>query len=130
MSYSNSGSLEKNNIILEFLKGLIVSMMISFVLVLAFAFSLKWWEASENMILPINLAIKLVSVCAGAAVAVKGDKKGLVKGMVFGLVYMTFAFVCFSILAQTFELDLSFVLDLVCSAVAGGIVGIIKVNKK
>ena len=124
MSYSASESLEKSNLIFDFLKGLIVAMTISFGLVLAFAFSLKWWQINESMIMPMNLLIKMVSVIFGAMVAVKGERGGLVKGLAFGLLYMTVAFVSFSILANTFFLDL------ICSAVAGAIVGIIKVNRK
>ena len=130
MSYSVSDSLEKNSLVFDYLKGLIVSMMISFGLVLAFAFSLKWWEIGDEMIMPINLTIKIISVCVGSIVAIKGDHKGLIKGLVFGIVYMAVAFTSFSFLAKTFVLDLSFFLDLICSAVAGGIVGIIKVNRK
>ena len=130
MSYSVRDSLEKNSLVFDYLKGLIISMMISFGLVLAFAFSLKWWEVGDGMIMPINLAIKIISVCVGSIIAIKGEHKGLVKGVVFGIIYMAVAFISFSILANTFVLDLSFFLDLICSAVAGGIVGIIKVNRK
>ena len=130
MSYSVRDSLEKNSLVFDYLKGLIISMMISFGLVLVFAFSLKWWEVGDGMIMPINLAIKIISVCVGSIIAIKGEHKGLVKGVVFGIIYMAVAFISFSILANTFVLDLSFFLDLICSAVAGGIVGIIKVNRK
>ncbi len=130
MSYLENETIEKNNVVFDFLKGLIVSMTISFGLVLAFAFSLRWWQVNESMIMPMNLLIKMVSVIFGAMVAIKGDRAGLVKGLVFGLLYMSVAFISFSFLANTFVLDLSFFLDLVCSAVAGAIVGIIKVNRK
>ena len=130
MSYSGVGNLEKNNVILDYLKGLTVAMLTSFALVIAFAFSLKWLDFNDSAILPVNLGIKLISVVLGSSVAVKGESKGLLKGFCFGVVYMTVAFVSFSILANTFALDLSFILDLICSAVAGGIVGIVKVNKK
>ena len=130
MSYSASETMEKSNLFFDFLKGLIVSMTISFGLVLAFAFSLKWWQINETMIMPMNLLIKMVSVIFGSMVAVKGERAGLVKGVLFGLLYMTVAFVSFSVLANTFALDISFFLDLICSAVAGAIVGIIKVNRK
>ena len=130
MSYSTSETMEKNNLIFDYLKGLVVAMTISFGLVLAFAFSLKWWQINESMIMPMNLLIKMVSVIFGAMVAIKGERAGLVKGVVFGLVYMIVAFVSFSILANTFSLDIGFFLDLICSAVAGAIVGIIKVNRK
>ena len=130
MSYSSAIKSEKNNLVLDYLKGLILSMMLSFGLVLIFAFSLKWIAINDSTIMPINLAIKIISVIFGSMVAVKGDSKGLVKGVIFGMVYMLVAFVSFSILASSFMFDLSFLLDVVCSAIAGGIVGIIKVNKR
>ena len=130
MAFVAGETLEKRGVILDYLKGLIVSMMISFGLVLIFAFSLKWLSLNDSVIVPVNLAIKIVSVVIGSMIAVKGETKGLIKGLFFGLIYMTIAFVSFSILANSFILDISFVLDLICSAVAGGIVGIIKVNRK
>lgn len=130
MSYSSTVKLEKNNVVLDYVKGLIISMLVSFGLVLIFAFSLKWINLNDSAIMPINLGIKILSAVIGSAVAVKGGSKGLVKGAVFGIIYMFLAFVSFSILANTFAFDLSFLLDLVCSAIAGGIVGIVKVNKK
>lgn len=130
MTYSSAMKSEKNNLVLDYLKGLILSMMLSFGLVLIFAFSLKWIAINDSIIMPINLAIKIISVIFGSMVAVKGDSKGLVKGVIFGMVYMLVAFVSFSILASAFMFDLSFLLDVVCSAIAGGIVGIIKVNKR
>ena len=130
MAYSSSERLEKSNVVLDYAKGLIVSMMISFALVIGFAFSLKWIAFNDSAIIPVNLAIKVISVVVGAIIAVKGEQKGLFKGVIFGFLYMVIAFSCFSILANTFALDLSFILDLICSAIAGGIVGIIKVNRK
>lgn len=130
MAYSSSDRLEKSNVFLDYTKGLIVAMMISFALVIGFAFSLKWLEFNDSLIMPINLAIKVISVVFGSFIAVKGEERGLFKGLIFGVLYMSIAFASFSILANTFILDLSFFLDLICSAVAGGIVGIIKVNRK
>ena len=130
MAYSSSDRLEKGSVVLNYAKGLIVSMMISFAFVIGFAFSLKWFTFNDSVIVPVNLAIKVLSVIIGSMIAVKGDEKGLFKGVIFGVLYMMIAFGSFSVLANTFILDLSFFLDLICSAVAGGIVGIIKVNRK
>ena len=98
----------------DFLKGLIISMMISFGLIILFAFSLKWFSLNDGVIVPVNLAIKMLSVIIGAMIAVKGESKGLIKGLAFGIIYMSVAFISFSILANSFAFDLSFVLDLIC----------------
>ena len=130
MSFSKSKSSSvSENIILNYLKGLIVSMLVSFALVILLAFSLKWFSISEKFISPLNLAIKTISVVIGSCIAIKGESKGLIKGIVFGFLYITAAFASFSFLAKTFLVDLSFMLDVLFACVAGGTVGIIKVNR-
>lgn len=130
MSFVKSKSLSSNgNLILNYLKGLIVSMLVSFALVILLAFSLKWFSLSEKFISPLNLAIKTISVLFGACIAVKGETKGLIKGLIFGLLYILLAFVSFSFLANSFSFDLSLLLDILFACVAGGTVGVIKVNR-
>lgn len=128
MSFAKSDRLS-NNLLLNFLKGLIVSMLISFGLIILLVFCLKWFSFNEKYITSLNLAIKTISVLVGSSIAIKGESKGLVKGVCFGLLYIFVAFVSFSILAKTFSMDLSFLLDVVFSCLAGGLVGIIKVNR-
>ena len=131
MSYSKYKTEKINgNIVINFLKGLIIAMLISFALVIVLAFSLKWFSIDEKLISPLNIAIKIISVVVGAIIAVKGDTKGMLKGIVFGFLYIALAFVSFSFLAKSFSFDLSLLLDVVCSAIAGGLVGIIKVNSR
>lgn len=130
MLFAKSKSSElKGNIIINYLKGLIVSMMVSFILVILLAFSLKWFSLNEKYIQPLNLAIKTISVFVGAFIAIKGNSKGLIKGVSFGLLYIFVAFACFSILANTYTFDLSLFLDMLFACVAGGTVGVIKVNR-
>ena len=130
MSFSKSKSSTVGyNLILSYLKGLIVSMLVSFALVILLAFSLKWFSMSEKLISPLNLAIKTISVLIGSCIAVKGESRGLLKGVLFGFLYISLAFVSFSFLANTFSMDLSLILDVLFACIAGGIVGIIKVNK-
>lgn len=128
MAFAKSEKLS-NNLLLSFVKGLIVSMLISFGLIILLAFCLKWFSLDEKYILPLNLAIKTISVLVGSGIAIKGESRGLIKGVSFGFLYIITAFVSFSILAKSFSVSLSFVLDVVFACLAGGLVGIIKVNK-
>lgn len=130
MFYSKSKTEKiSSNIVVSFLKGLIVSMLVSFALIIMLALSLKWFSLDEKFISPINLAIKTISVVVGSCIAVKGESRGLIKGVAFGLLYIVSAFVSFSVLAKSFALDMSFLLDVLFAGIAGGIVGIIKVNR-
>lgn len=126
MSFSNSST--KKNSVICYLKGLIVAMLVTFALIILLACSLKWFSLDEKYITPINLAIKTISVVIGSLIAIKSETKGLVRGILFGLLYIVLAFATFSIFAKTIVLDLSFILDVVFSCLAGGIVGILKVN--
>ena len=127
---SKTSDRTNDNVVFDFLKGLIVASLLSLGLIVLFAFCLKWFSLSDNVILPITLLIKMISVVIGSLIAVKGDSKGLLKGVLFGLIYILFAFVIFSFLAGTFNIGLSFLLDIVAASLLGGIVGIIKVNRK
>ncbi|MBR3885488.1 MAG: TIGR04086 family membrane protein [Clostridia bacterium] len=130
MSFSKSKTYDsKANLFVSFLKGLIVSMLVSFALIILLAFSLKWFSLNEKFISPLNLLIKTISVLIGSIIAIKGESKGLVKGIVFGFLYVALAFSSFSFLANSFVFDLSLLLDIVFACVAGGTVGVIKVNR-
>ena len=87
------------------------------------------FEISDVFIVPATLLIKGISVLVGAVVAIKGTNKGLVKGAVFGAVYIVVALVVFSVLAGTFQVGVSTILDVAFASLLGGIVGIVKVNK-
>lgn len=128
-SFSKAHHISNENIVFSFLKGLIVSLLISFALVIFFAFCLKWFDISENNLFIGTMAIKAISVFMGAIVAIKSKSKGLIKGILFGLIYIFLAFVVFSLLAGTFEFDGQTALDFIASAIIGGIVGVVKVNK-
>ena len=121
---------ENKSDIISFLIGLVVSVILSFVLVIILAFALKWILIDEKYIVPLNLAIKVISVIVGASIAIRGSSKGLLKGVMFGFLYILLAFISFSILAHSFSIDFSLLLDVICTCITGGIIGIIKVNAR
>ena len=52
------------------------------------------------------------------------------KGSMFGFVYILVAFTIFSFISGTFNFNVSGILDGIFAMLGGGIVGIIKVNRK
>lgn len=121
--------LTNENIVFDFVKGLLVATLLSLGLVVLFAFCMKWFSIPDEFITPATLLIKGLSALVGSILAVKGNSKGLLKGMTFGAIYIVLAFVIFSILAGTFDIGLGLVLDLAFASLLSGIVGIVKVNK-
>lgn len=129
-SNTKTEKLDSSSTIFNFIKGMIVSLIVSLGLIVIFALILKWFDLSENLITPITFVIKYISVVFGSIIAVKGDSKGLIKGAIFGALYTFFAFVVFSFLSKSFVMDITTLLDFASSILLGAIVGIIKVNKK
>ena len=126
---SKTKSIAKENIVFDFVKGLIVSIILSFALIIVFALFIKWLDLSDVWIVPITLLIKAISVLLGSIIAIKGTSRGLIKGAVFGTIYILFAFVIFGTLAGSFSFDVGLLLDFAFAALLGAIVGIIKVNR-
>lgn len=113
------------------IKGTLIALCLSLVLVLIFAFLLKFTSIPDSAISPINQVIKGVSIFLGVFLGLRKIKElGLVSGLLIGLIYTFLAFIVFSILAGGFTFNLTLVTDMVFGAVIGGICGIICVNIK
>ena len=117
------------NVFFDFFKGILIASLTSLGLVILFAFCLKWFDLSDVYIVPTTLAIKGVSVLIGSLFAIKGTTNGLIKGAVFGAIYILFALIVFSVLAGTFSFGTTTLLDVAFASLLGGVVGSIKVNR-
>lgn len=112
-------------------KGTLIALCMSLVLVLIFAFLLKFTNIPDSAIKPINQVIKGVSVFLGVFIGMKKLKElGLVSGLLIGIFYTLLAFLAFSILGGSFSVDLTILTDIVFGAIIGAICGIICVNLK
>jgi len=125
-----SKTLNNNeNIFLTILKGGIIAVAITLVFILIFALIIKFFTISNSVIFPINQVIKVVSLFIAMLIVTKGQKeRGLVKGMLLGLVYFLVSFIIFSILQQSFSIEMNNVYDMLLTSLMGGIVGLISVH--
>ena len=125
------GETSKSGILGRVFKGTIFALCFSLVLILVFAFCLKFTGIAESLITPINQVIKGVSIFLGVFLALKKEKKqGLVCGLLIGFLFTIFAFLTFSALCGSFEFNKSLITDIIFGAIIGGICGIIAVNLK
>ena len=123
-------SLKSKNF-LQILKGVGVSLVVSLVGILVFAFVLRFVNIGDNLIKIINQVIKVLSVLLGVSLTLKKDKtKGLLKGAGVGALYTLLAYLVFSVLVGNFNFGLSLVFDTIFAAVIGLICGVIFVNVK
>ena len=124
---------EKNTspIVGSIAKGTLIALCVSLILVLIFAFLLKFTNIPDTIISPVNQIIKGVSIFLGVFIGLKKSKElGLVSGLLIGFIYTFLAFLVFSILAGSFSFDVTLLTDIVFGAIIGAICGIICVNIK
>ena len=111
------------------LKGTLISLAVSLVGILIFAFIIKYVAVPTSAIKPINQVIKGLSLLIGTYIALrKTNKMGLISGLLIGLFYTVLAFLVFSILDGNFEFSKTLVNDLLFGGIIGAICGVIAVN--
>ena len=121
--------IKSNPLVLDILKGALISVIISLICILIFAFFIKIIGISDSLILPINQVIKFVSIFFGVKVSLKKNKeKGFLKGLIIGFVYTILAFAIFSILSKNFCFDKSLFNDVLFGTIGGILCGILLVN--
>ena len=113
----------------DVLTAVLFATLISLALVLIFAIVIRFANVENKVIMPVNVAIKILSLLVGVLLAFKNPQNGLVKGAISGLLYMLFTFLIFSALNGFKDVTFSWI-DLITLPIAGAISGIIKVNLK
>lgn len=111
----------------DVLKALLISLLLSLGLVLIFALIIRWASVGNGAIVPVNYAIKVLSVLVGCLIGLKNPSNGILKGAVAGLLYAVFSFLIFAAMDGFSTADFRWY-DLICLTVAGGIAGVIAVN--
>ena len=128
MIYKNQyGEFMMDNIkknAMPILKGVLLSLIITLVVILVFAGIIKLTEMKEGTIHLINQIIKVVSVFCGCMFGIKNGKS-FVKGIIIGVISMFVAYAIFSILDKRAFFNLSILYEILFGAVTGAICGII-----
>lgn len=120
----NSGS------VWEFIKALIVAVIITLLLVLIFAVIIRFCSIDTSYIVIINQIIKCISILASMLICFTRRSNGWLRGFIFGLVYVFTSFLLFSAFSSEFVFDVKLLNDCVLGGVTGLITGIIVVNVK
>ena len=114
-------SKEKNSI--KIIKGSIIAIILSLILLTIYAILLSYTTISENTMVPVIITITGISILIGSSISsMHIQKQGMLNGALVGLIYMLLLYILSSILLSSFELNLKSVIMI--------IVGIIGVNMK
>lgn len=121
-------SLKDNKgFILSVISGTFIAVISTLIGVLIFAGVIKISDLSYGVIKPVNQFIKVLSVFLGCFFGIKGNK-GLIKGILIGVLSTFLTYVIISIMGKETLFSLAFLIDIIFSVIIGGIVGIIVVN--
>lgn len=122
-------SVQKQDII-DLLRGTIIAVIVSLILVLIFALIVNLVDVGENIIVPVNQVIKIISVFTGCFIGIKNRSKGVVKGALIGLLYTVLSIFVFGIISKEINFKLMNLIDAAFGIVAGIVSGILSVNLK
>lgn len=115
--------------VIQITKAVLAAAIFSLVCVLVFSLLLELFSISVTAVKPVNQVLKIVAIALGGILFIRGGR-GLVKGVIYGLIAITATYLLFSIISSSFSVTWLFALEMALGAVAGGISGIIGVNIK
>ncbi len=117
-----------NKFIKKIFKGVLISLVVSFVLLAIFAIVLTYTSVSENTIVPVIIVVTGISILVGTILeSRKIVKNGIWLGGIIGLIYVLILYIISSLLNADFSINIqSFILILVAifSGMIGGIIGV------
>jgi putative membrane protein (TIGR04086 family) len=111
----------------QVVKGVVFALAFSLLSAIIFASVLRFSGLSDKVIYPVNQTLKVLSAFLGAVFFVRGEK-GLVKGVAIGLLFTALSYLTFSAIGGDFSLSWWIIAELVLSALAGVVGGVIGVN--
>ena len=112
--------------IISILKASLLGVVTSILLVLLFAFILKFVNINSNIITIVDQIIKIISIFVAIFALFKaGGNKLLLRGMVVGAVYSVLSFIVFSMLKGGVNFTVGLFTDILFSALVGGVSAIL-----
>ena len=120
-----------NKTFISILKGVLISLIATFLLLLIFSLVLTYTDIQENVISPVIIVVTGISILIGSSISnIKIKKNGLINGGIIGGLYIAILYITSSILNWNFGLDIKSIIMIVVGIVFGILGGIIGVNKK
>lgn len=127
----NMASKDKNKNFLKILKGSIISIICTLILLTIYATILSSTDIAESTMVPVVLVITGISILIGSSMSsISIQKRGILNGGLVGLIYVVFLYIASSILGIGFEININTIIMFTVGIIAGMIGGVIGVNMK
>lgn len=115
---------------LDILKTTLLSVVFSILMVMLFAIIAKFTNIGQDIIEPINIAIKILAVALACIVGIKHCRQGLLKGIITGTLYALATYLIFCAIQGDFSSNPMSLYDFIASILAGTISSVLAVNIK
>ena len=111
----------------RWLKGLLLSVAVTAVLVVLLALIVGITDAGDAFIRTANQVIKLLSIVLGVFVAVRrGEMQGALRGALLGLIYMGAGVLIYALLTGQQLSHTAYLMDILMGVSIGGLAGLIR----
>ena len=120
-----------SNGIVIILKGSLISIIATIVLLMIFAAVLTYSNINENSMPTVIIVATALCILVGSQITTSKIKRnGIVNGALVGAIYILALYLISSIISKDFSLNIYSIIMMATSILIGGIGGIIGVNKK
>ena len=110
------------NKFISIIKGVIISILFTLVLLTIFAVLLVYTNLQEETIKPVIITVTGISILVGSSISTKKIKKnGLINGAIIGGTYIFMLYIISSILNSNFSINITSIIMIVIG-ILGGIV--------
>ena len=117
--------------LLTILKGTMISIILTLILLLIFATVLTYTTVAENTIPAVIIVITAISLLIGSSVVGrKARRNGLLNGATIGIIYLLLIYIISSILGGNFTLGIKSIIMIIVGILFGILGGIVGVNTK
>lgn len=112
-------------------KGVGISLVSTFILLIIFSILLTYTNISENVITPVILVVTAISILIGSSIGnIKMKKNGIINGALVGGIYILILYLISSLLNWKFALNVQSIIMIAVGVIFGILGGIVGVNKK
>ena len=123
--------VNNSNGIVIILKGTLISIIATIVLLMIFATVLTYSNINENSMPTVIIVVTALCILVGSQITTSKIKRnGIVNGALVGAIYILALYLISSIISKDFSLNIYSIIMMATSILIGGIGGIIGVNKK
>ena len=120
-----------SNSLISILKGTILSIFLTLILLIIFALLLTYTNINENTMPAVIIIVTAISILLGSQITTgKIKRNGIINGIIVGSLYIFTLYILSSIITKDFSFSKYSIIMIITSVLIGGIGGIIGVNRK